>query len=159
MEQSSGKFFSKILSTSRGCPFFWKCQWKFGNFLFLVFLPDMRRSWFLKSWIVPRPKLQDGGESTLQWMQNHLPHFEPVLVWQSSTKTLGSNFLENCGLVVSNVLPFRPTRPFLLGPSSREGGWGGGGYLTKRNTGSLRPEVQPLAHLYIPFIEKRYKTL
>ena len=29
-------------------------------------------------------------------------------------------------------------------------------YLTKLYTGRLRPEVQPLAHLYIPFTEKRY---
>ena len=30
------------------------------------------------------------------------------------------------------------------------------GYLTKFNTGRLRPEVQPLNPFYIPFIEKTY---
>ena len=31
---------------------------------------------------------------------------------------------------------------------------GGGGYLTKFNTGRLRPEVQPLTLLYIILAEK-----
>ena len=37
-------------------------------------------------------------------MQNDLPQFEPVLDRLFSSKTLGSDFLKNCGLVVSNFL-------------------------------------------------------
>ena len=50
-----------------------------------------------------REKLQDGSEpfeSTIHWMQNNVPQFEPVLDCLFST--LGSVFLENCGLVVPN---------------------------------------------------------
>jgi len=67
----SGNSFRKFRSTSRGCPFFRKFG-NSGNFLFhLAFLP----------WILPRPKLQDGGESTLHWMQNDLSQFEPACSW------------------------------------------------------------------------------
>ena len=48
-----------------------------------------------------REKLQDGSESfesTLHWMQNDLPKFESFLDRLFSTKLLGSDFLENCGL-------------------------------------------------------------
>ena len=34
------------------------------------------------------------------WMQNDLPQFDPVHDCLSSTKTIGFDFLENCGLVV-----------------------------------------------------------
>jgi len=51
-----------------------------------------------------REKPQDCVESTLPWMQNDLPQFEPFIDCLSSTKTLGSAFLENCGLVVPNFL-------------------------------------------------------
>ena len=105
MEQKiSGNSFRKLRSTSRGCPFFWK----FGNsenFLFhLAFLSGMISA--LVSLVVnfAPTKAKDVGESTLHWMQNDLPQFEPVLDCQSSTKAIGFDFLENCGLVVSNFL-------------------------------------------------------
>ena len=66
---------------------------------------------FYPVWICPssfsREKLQDGSErfeSTLHWMQNNVPQFEPVLDCLFST--LGSDFLKNCGLVVPNFLRF-----------------------------------------------------
>ena len=66
---------------------------------------------FYPVWICPssfsREKLEDGSESfesTLHWMQNNVPPFEPVLDCLFST--FGSDFLENCGLVVPNFLRF-----------------------------------------------------
>ena len=66
---------------------------------------------FYPVWICPssfsREKLQDGSESfesTLHWMQNNLPQLEPVLDCLYSAS--GSDFLENCGLVVPNFLRF-----------------------------------------------------
>ena len=69
--------------------------------------------------------------SSLHWMQNNLPQFEPVLDCLFST--LGSDFLENCGLVVPNFLRFSsqclhtsrayfPTRKVRKLLSSRENG-------------------------------------
>ena len=78
MEQKfSGNLFRKFRFTSRRCPFFWKFG-NSGNFLFhLAFLPGLNRPSSFSG-----EKLQDGGESfesTLHWMQNDLPQFEPVL--------------------------------------------------------------------------------
>ena len=105
MEQKiSRNSFRKFRSTSQGCPFFWKFG-NSGNFLFhLAFLSGMISA--LVSLVVnfASTKAKDGGESTLHWMQNDLPQFEPVLDCQSSTKAIGFDFLENCGLVVSNFL-------------------------------------------------------
>ena len=96
------KSFRKFRSTSRGYQFLWNLE-----------IPEISCSiWhFYPVWICPssfsREKLQDGSESfesTLHWMQNNLPQFEPVLDCLFST--LGSDFLENCGLVVPNFLRF-----------------------------------------------------
>ena len=43
-------------------------------------------------------------KSTLHWMQNDLPQFDSVLDCLFSSKTLGFDFLENCGPVVPNFL-------------------------------------------------------
>ena len=66
---------------------------------------------FYTVWIGPSSfspeKLQDGGEyfeSTLHWVQNDLPLVEPVCNRLFFPKTLGSDFFENCGLVVPNFL-------------------------------------------------------
>ena len=93
MEQKiSGNSFRKFRSTSRGCPFFWKFG-NSGNFLFhLAFLSCMISA--LVSLVVnfASTKAKDSGESTLHWMQNDLPQFEPVLDCQSSTKAIGFDF-------------------------------------------------------------------
>ena len=125
-----GKSFQKFRFTSRGCPFFWKFG-NSGNFLFhLAFLPGMNMPQFLS-----REKLQDGSdlsaESTPHWMQNNVPQFEPVLDCLFST--FGSDFLQNCRLVVPNFLRFSslglhtsrayfPTRKVRKLLSSRENG-------------------------------------
>ena len=96
-----------------------------GNLFHLAFLPVLCPSSF------SREKLQDGSESfesTLHWMQNNLPQIEPVLDCLFST--LGSDFLENCGLVVpkfsSLCLPtsqaYFPTKKVRKSLSSRENG-------------------------------------
>ena len=101
------KFVSKISVHLSRLSFFF---WKFGNsenFLFHLYLWQFYQ--ISPCSFISREKLQDGGESfesTLHWMQNDLPQFEPVLDHLFSTKTLGSQFLENCGLVVPNFLWF-----------------------------------------------------
>ena len=53
--------------------------WKFRKFLVLfhlAFLPGMILSPSRK--LLPCPKLQNGAESTLHWMQNHLLQLHPV---------------------------------------------------------------------------------
>ena len=88
-QKVSGNSFRKFRSTSRGCSLFPKISCSFWHFYHEFCLPT---------------KPQDGRESTLHWMQNDLPLFEPVLDCLSSTKTLGPDFLEICGLVVPNFL-------------------------------------------------------
>ena len=91
-EKVSENSFHKFRATSRAFG-------NSGNFPFhLPFLPGINR---LLVENLPRRKLQ---ESTIYWMQNDLPKFKPVLDCLSSTKMLGSDFLENCVLVVANFL-------------------------------------------------------
>ena len=83
-----------------GCPFFWK----FGNsrnFLFhLAFLPGLNRPQFLKSWKATRWWRAFWVDTTLDAKWSALVR---ACSWLKM-KTLGSDFLENCGVVVPNFL-------------------------------------------------------
>ena len=100
--------FRKFRFTSRGCPFFWK----FGNsrkFLFhLAFLPRMNQSEFLYSWKATRWRRVFRVNTALAAKWSAIVRAS-VLDRLFSTKTLGSDFLENCGLVVPiSCGSFRP---------------------------------------------------
>ena len=105
MEQKiSGKSFRKFRFTSRGCPFFCKFG-NSGNFLSHLH--------FYLVWICPssfsREKLHKMAASLSSrhytaWVQNNVPQFEPV--FDCLFSTLGSDFLEKCGLVVPNFVKF-----------------------------------------------------
>ena len=104
MEQNvSGNSFRKLWTTSGGCPFFLEI-WKFRKFP-VPFGISTRFESTLVPLVVKSYKMaaSKSVESTLHWMQNDLPRLEPVL--DRKTKTLGSDCLENSGLVVPPEFP------------------------------------------------------
>ena len=106
MEQKiSGKLFRKFQSTSRGCLFFLEI-WKFRKFP-VPFGTSTRYESAPVPLAVKSFKMacrSESFESTLHWMQNKLPQFEPVLDCLFST--LGSDSLAICGLLVTKFLRF-----------------------------------------------------
>ena len=94
------KFVSKFSVHFSGCPFFWKFG-NSGNFPFhLAFLPGLNRPLFLKSWKATRWRRVFRVDTTLDAKWSAIVR---ACSW-SKTKMLGSDCLENCGLVVPNFL-------------------------------------------------------
>ena len=90
----------KFRFTSRGCPFFWKFG-NSGNFVFhLAFLPGSNRPQFLWSRKATRWRGVFRVDTTLDAKWSAIVR---ACCW-SKTKTLGSDCLENCGLVFPNFL-------------------------------------------------------
>ena len=53
------------------------------------------------------PNIRDVGRVPIpRWMHNGFPQFEAVPDGLSSTKTLGSDFLTNCGMVAVPNFPW-----------------------------------------------------
>ena len=97
------KFVSKIVDNLRRLSFFLEI-WKFRKFP-VPFGISTRFESTPVPLVVKNYKMaaSKSVESTLHWMQNDLPRLEPVL--DRKTKTLGSDCLENYGLVVPPEFP------------------------------------------------------